>query len=73
LRHQPALRTEHRDIDRARRSRPRPAREPGYEQAHTDGLQLPPEAIIDLSRPRTPQLSAWLTVPARPGPGAERG
>jgi predicted ATPase/DNA-binding SARP family transcriptional activator len=73
LRHQPALRTEHRDIDRAAAAARDLLGEPGYEQAHTDGLQLPPEAIIDLSRPAHAQLSAWLTVPARPGPGAERG
>jgi tetratricopeptide (TPR) repeat protein len=76
LRHQPALRTEHRDIERAVATARNLLGGPGYEQAHTDGLQLPPEAIIDLHRPAHAQLSAWLTEPARPGQarqGAERG
>jgi hypothetical protein len=37
-----------------------------YEQAYTDRLQLPPDAVVDLHRPAHPQLAAWLGEPARP-------
>ena len=65
LRHQPALRTEHRDIDRAAAARDLLG-ESGYAQAHADGLQLPLDAIVDLGRPAHAQLAAWLQQPSGP-------
>jgi hypothetical protein len=73
LRHQPALRTEHHDIDCAAAAARDLLGESGYAQAHAHGLQLPPDAIVDLHGPAHAQLSAWLSEPARPGQGADRG
>ena len=64
LRHQPALRTERHDIDRAAA----PARDllgaAGY-KAYTRGLPLPPDAVVDLRQPAHPQLAAWLREPVQ--------
>ena len=72
LRHQPALRTERRDVDRAAAAARDLLGEPAYTQAHAHGLQLPPDAIVDLHRPAHAQLAAWLAEPAGPNEPARR-
>jgi predicted ATPase/DNA-binding SARP family transcriptional activator len=66
LRHQPTLRTERHDIERAAEAARDLIGTPAYEQAYTRGLQLPPDAVVDLRQPAQPQLAAWLREPARP-------
>ena len=72
LRHQPALRTERRDADRAAAAARDLLGEPAYTQAHAHGLQVPPDAIVDLGRPAHAQLAAWLQEPAGPNEPARR-
>jgi predicted ATPase/DNA-binding SARP family transcriptional activator len=66
LRHQPALRTERHDIDRAATAACDLIGTAAYEHAYTHGLQLPPDAVVDLRQPAHPQLAAWLREPVRP-------
>ena len=66
LRHQPALRTERHDIDRAATAARDLIGSAAYEHAYTYGLQLPPDAVVDLRQPAHPQLAAWLREPVRP-------
>ncbi|HVH23414.1 MAG TPA: AAA family ATPase, partial [Pseudonocardia sp.] len=66
LRHQPALRTENHDIDRAAAAARDLLGDPGYAHAHAHGLQLPPDAVVDLRQPAHAQLAAWLPEPSGP-------
>jgi hypothetical protein len=60
------LRTERHDIDRAATAARNLIGPAGYQQAYTRGLQLPPDAVVDLREPAQPQLAGWLREPAHP-------
>ena len=62
-RHQPPLRREQHDIDRATAHARDLFGEPAYRQAYTRGLQPPPGAVVDPEQPVEPQLAAWLRQP----------
>lgn len=66
LRHQPALRTERHDIERAAATARDLIGSPAYDQAYARGLQLPVDAVVDLGQPAHPQLATWLREPVRP-------
>ncbi|HYZ09923.1 MAG TPA: hypothetical protein VE709_15330, partial [Pseudonocardiaceae bacterium] len=65
-RHQPALRTERHDIERATAAARDLLGEPAYAEAYARGLAPAPDAVLDLQQPVEPQLAAWLREPVRP-------
>ena len=65
-RHQPALRTERHDIERATAVARDLLGEPAYAEAYARGLAPAPDAVLDLQQPVEPQLAAWLREPVRP-------
>jgi hypothetical protein len=62
-RHQPPLRRERHDIDRAAGRARDSLDEPTYRQSYDRGLQAPPSAVVDLEQPVELQLAAWFCPP----------
>lgn len=65
-RHQPALRTERHDVDRAAARARELLGDHAYDEAYLRGLVPPPGVVVDLQQPVEPQLAAWLREPVRP-------
>ena len=70
--HQPALRTEQHDINRAAAAAADILGEDSYRTAYTHGLQPPPGAVVDLQHPVERQLAAWLAAPTPRPPAVPR-